>query len=533
MSRISELRRRDWTECDPAAVEEISLALNPSRQGELRLIQAMGIRECLQLGGVVLGARVGAGKTLWAGALATIYEDLRPLIVVKTGHLDKTMHEFSQYRAAGWQLSHKLQVVPYNEIARDVDEKLFRAYQPRMLICDEADALKNVQRGGSGTAARVNDYMFAYPETLFACATGTFYKSGIKDFGHMVNWALKGNAPIPRLPVDISYWHRALKGGPDKRMRNELGIGPDDDLKKAFRERFWYSPGVIISIDQFEGVQLSLTRIPLSGSPELQRLYDEGVSPNDLDVIETESEDAESIDGTWAVQRQLALDFYYKIDPEPPREWTKARRAYFRWVRSLILAGEAKTELQARRIAIRDGVEEYSKWMAIKPTFEPRFAPVWLGDRAINVCKEWGKDGGIIWTDHRAFAERLSHETGWRWFAGGGLDVQDGSMIEKCHDKTIIASRQANSTGRNLQTGCGPNGEGWHRGLVTAMPPNGRDAEQLFGRLHREGQRYDVEFSFLMGCRAHANDLRKVIQLSREEQEEMGRTNKILTAAWR
>jgi hypothetical protein len=37
----------------------------------------------------------------------------------------------------------------------------------------------------------------------------------------------------------------------------------------------------------------------------------------------------------------------------------------------------------------------------------------------------------------------------------------------------------------------------------------------------------------LFGCRAHANDLRKVVSLSEQEAEEMGRQNKILTATWR
>ena len=136
----------------------------------------------------------------------------------------------------------------------------------------------------------------------------------------------------------------------------------------------------------------------------------------------------------------------------------------------------------------------------------------------------WGREGGIIWCDHRAFAQRLSAETGWALFGPGGVDA-DGRPIELCHDKTIIASRQANGYGRNLQA--------WNRALVTALPGNGRDFEQLLGRQHREGQLRAVKVDLLFICRAHVNDLRKVVSLSEQEAEEMGRQNKILTAGWR
>jgi hypothetical protein len=523
MNRIAALRKRDWTDCDPTAVQELSAAFNPSGRGELRLIQAMAVRECLQLGGVFMNARVGAGKTLTAGLIATVHEDLRPLIVVPGGHGDKTELEFRAYRAAGWDLSHKLQVVTYNDLARDVDEKLLRTYQPGMLVCDEADKLRRVAKGGSGTAARVAHYMAAHPNTRFVAMTGTMFKTGLQDYAHLLNWALKGQAPVPALPGDIDAWHKALKGqGSEAKIRQALEC--TGDVRKAFRERLWYSPGVIISVDSFTGVPLHLQRVSFSSTTELEQLYEEGVTPDGLDVVDAGEDDAEQIGSTWAAERQLALGFFYRPAPEPPKDWARARRGYFRAVRRCILQGRARTELQARRIAIRDSWPEWLAWETIQPTFEPRFVPVWLNDRALEFCKSWGRDGGIIWTDHRAFADRLSAETGWPWFAGGGLDAQ-GRMIEQCTAPTIIASRQANGTGRNLQR--------WCRGLITAMPSNGRDAEQLFGRQHREGQTRPVELSILFACRAHANDLRKVVTLSEEEQEEMGRTNKILSAAWR
>ncbi len=531
MSRISDLRRRDWTTDDPSAVAELSCALN--NQGmQLRPIQAMSIRECLQLGGVWCAARVGAGKTLIAGLLATLYEDERPLVLVPGGHQEKTELEFAGYRAQGWQLSHKIQVVTYNDIARDVDEKLLRSYHPGMLIADEVDKLRRVQPGGSGTAARVAQWMAAQPRTRFAGMSGTMFKEGLKDYAHVLRWSLKNAAPVPELMQDINAWHKGLKGEDVhwKKMRAQLGLAEGSDVCQGFRERLWWSPGVLISVDVFDGVPLNIERVSFDGgtSDALLHLYETGETPDGLDTLYDPAEDTDAGEQgpgtTWAAERQLALGFYYRPDPAPPQEWAKARRSYFRWVRAEILAGVFKTELQARRWAIKSGLPQWLKWEAIQPTFEPRFVPVWLNDRAIQYCRSWGQDGGIIWTDHRAFAERLSAESGWAWFAGGGRD-KDGRMIETCRDRTIIASRQANGTGRNLQA--------WNRGLITAMPGNGRDAEQLLGRQHRDGQTRPVDLSVLFACRAHANDLRKVMFLSEQEEKEMGRRNKVLTAAWR
>lgn len=525
MTRISDLRRRDWTTSDPAAVAELSEALCPSGNQTLRPIQAMGIRECLQNGGVWLAARVGAGKTLVAGALATLYEDMRPLVIVPGGHGDKTELEFAGYRKLGWQLSHKIQVVSYSDIARDVDERLLSGYEPGILICDEVDKLRRVGKSGSGTAKRVAQYMAARPQTLMAAMSGTMFKEGLKDYGHILNWTLKKGAPCPELPGRIAAWHQALKEGTaTKGLWEELTGGPPlVDFRRAFRERLWHSPGVLISVDCFDGVPLNLERVELDADEALDALYETGERPDGLDTVESESEDAEGIDGTWAVERQMALGFYYKPDPEPPEDWKKARRGWFRFVRRMIEAGAFNTELQVRRWAEREQEPLWLIWKAIQPTFNPRFVPVWLNSRAIEWCKEWGRSGGIIWTDHRAFAQRLSVETGWRWFAGGGKD-QTGLMIENCRDRTIIASRQANGTGRNLQH--------WSRGLITAFPGNGRDAEQLLGRQHRDGQTVAVDIDVLTACRAHHNDIRKVVDLSLQEQAEMGRTNKVLTAGW-
>lgn len=476
----------------------------------------------------MLNARVGAGKTLVAAILATVLEDMRPLMVVPGGFDGKTDRELAGYREH-WRLSHLIQIVTYADIARDVDETLLRDHAPRVLICDEVDKLRRVHAGGSGTAARVNDYMVAHPDTLFMGMSGTLFKEGLRDFGHVANWALKKRAPVPQLPVEIAAWHRGLKGdaGMWPKMRQALGVPDGADVKTAFRERLFHSPGVIISVDQFTGVPLELETVAFDPGTQqvLQQLYLTGETPDGLDVLDIGGDDADAGAGTtWAAERQIALGFYYKPDPSPPKPWAAARKRYFQLVRREIAAGRFRTELQVRRWCEQLHDPIWLKWKALEPTFQPRFVPVWLNTRAIDFAKAWGREGGIVWCDHRAFAQRLAAETGWRLFGPGGVD-DSGMPIEECRDRTIIASRQANGYGRNLQH--------WARALVTALPGNGRDFEQLLGRQHREGQLRAVKVDLLFSCRAHVNDLRKVVSLSEQEAEEMGRQNKILTCGWR
>lgn len=525
MSRISELRRRRWPDEADAAVAELTAELKtPDGDQTLRPIQAVAIREALQCGGLLLNGRVGCGKTLVAALLATLYEDLRPLMLIPGGFGQKTDSELAGYRKH-WKLGHQIQIVTYSDISRDIDEQLLRAYAPGIIIADECDKLRRVR--ASGVARRVSAWMAARPETAFVAMTGTLFKEGLTDWGHLANWALRDRAPVPSLPGEIDAWHRGLKGdaGAWPRMRTQLGVGENAEVIGAFRERLFTAPGVVISVDQFTGVSLTLETVAFDPGTRdlLERLYETGESPDGLDTLEGES-DAEGVDGTWAVQRQLGLGFYYKPEPSPPVPWAQARKGYFKLVRRMLASGLFNTELQVRRWADKEKNPIWMKWKATQPTFEPHFVPVWLNNRALDFAKEWGRGGGIVWCDHRAFSQRLSAETGWRLFGPGGV-CADGTPIEACSDRTIIASRQANGTGRNLQH--------WHRALITACPGNGRDFEQLLGRQHREGQLCPVDVHVLFSCRAHANDLRKVVSLSEDEQNEMGRTNKVLECTWR
>lgn len=533
MGRIYELPRRDWRDEPEDSIRELTEALRaPGGTQELRTIQAVFVLEVLRCGGGWLNGRVGCGKTLISILLATLFEDHQPLIFVPGGLEEKTEREFDGYRKH-WKLTHKYNIATYSDLSRDEEEELLNTYNPRIVICDEVDKLRRVTE--SGCAKRVAHWMAKKPGTLFVGMTGTPFKEGLKDFAHVLNWGLKDGSPAPLMPADITRWDKALRGkGSGVKVANELQIDRDSDeraLRAAFRDRLFSTPGCVISTDQFTGVPLSIRTADFDAGTgeELRKLRRTGERPDGWDTVDEDTADADNGPGsTWAAERQLALGFYYTPDPKPPKAWMQARKNWFSFVRTQLQSGRYNTELQVRKAAARGTygqLKVWLEWERLKPTFEPSFVPVWLRQDAIDYCLAWGAGGpGIIWTDHRAFADRLSQESGWDWYAGGGL-TSDGRRIEDAsRHSTIIASRQANGTGRNLQA--------WSRGLITAMPGNGRDFEQQLGRQHREGALTGVDITVLLGCGAHRRDVGKVLALSEEEQELFGRQNKALTAAW-
>jgi hypothetical protein len=171
----------------------------------------------------------------------------------------------------------------------------------------------------------------------------------------------------------------------------------------------------------------------------------------------------------------------YVCDPRPPEPWLLARRGYHSWVRRQIEGGAFMTEAQAREHAERHGVRAWLAWRELKDDYVPAQRTLWLSEAALRWAEDWGRAGpGVIWTDDIAFATELARRTGWPYYAGGGF-TSDGRYIEDApRGSTVIASRRANSTGRNLQFQ-------WNRCLFAAPVSKSRDFEQAVGRFHREG----------------------------------------------
>lgn len=521
-----------------AAVSVLTNCLRtPQGSQSLRPIQAVALKEGYENNGLYLNARVGAGKTLVSGLIPTLMRNKgfrRPLVLVPASLKAKTEHEFAEMRR-DWQVSTDYRLESYTALTRESNANLLTNHRPDLIICDEADALRRLK--DSAAPKRLQRWREEAPQTAFFFMSGTFLKSRITDYSHLLAWALGERSPLPVDPNEIEQWSLAIDDADLSGLVTFQKHFPDspvqsyDHAKQLYRERLRGAPGVIISDDQFTGSQLLVRAV--YADPGLQEefrlLRTKYQRPDGWDLVDEatdEPPDFAQSGSIWNVARQLALGFYYSCDPRPPEAWMQARRAWFQFVRAVLQTPGSGLDTEKQvSLACEQGAqvpEEWSTWRDLKPTFKPQVKPVWLHRQALDYARAWGEQSpGIIWVDHPAFGQRLSAETGWRYFGQGGLDPT-GLMIDLAPtNRTIIASRLANQKGRNLQA--------WNRNLCMAAPNAARDGEQLFGRTHRDGQLQPwVSFDFWCACLEHENALRNLRLGAAHAFDTQGLSQKIL-----
>lgn len=508
MSRISELPRRDWRAKAEPFVSRLSLLLatEAGRRAEalLRLVQVACLLEARQLRGLFCNARVGAGKTLVAALIGQLFPGARVLVLCPGGIKKETRGHFGKLSAA-WDIPQsRVELMSYHDVS-NMPRKgeslagLFSGAGPTIIVCDEADKLKNVGPGGSALANQINDWMVAHPETVFIVLTGTCDVVGLLDYGHLLDWALRERSPLPRTARELQDWSEVIDQGDMTKAQwvcQDLGIPEDSDLdqiREAYRDRLHSTPGVIIDDTPYSKVPLTVAVHVLEQPPELEahfvRLRMLWQRPDGFDVAaggaESEDKEPDRIQGStiWTVARRMGRGLCYVCDPRPPERWLTARRAWNGFVRARLESGSERfrTEVQVRAWAIETGARAWLAWADVKDEFVLNQKTIWLSDAALRWVEDWGRRGsGVIWTDDIAFAVELARRTGWPYYGGGGY-TSDGRYIEAApRGSTVIASRRANSTGRNLQFQ-------WNRCLFVAPPSKSRDFEQAVGRFHREG----------------------------------------------
>lgn len=513
MSRISELPRRDWKAQAEPFVDRLSDLLRaPGGSQRLRLAQTGALLElaaaragAARRRGLFINGRVGIGKTLALALAARIVGAQRPLIVTLGGILKETKGHVDRTRT-DWQVPVDIVFTSYTALGnlprKNLDLRSFwHGLDPDFVGCDEVDKLANMSAACSQMVAEWRDRC---PDDWFMPVTATCDVEGLPSYAHTMAWALGTDSPLPIDRDDIEAWSEVVDKG---NMLHSAGVCVDlgiprnstlPQIRAAFRERLHSAPGVIIDDTPFTGVPLTFRSHVLDVELEeaFVKLRVLGQKVDGVDVLPDEDElavdsgddpDPEQPDRvangqTSETARQYGRGFFYKMDPPAPADWLAARRSYFGWVRHELESRNFKTEAQARAWAIETGLTRYERWAAIERGFVPQFRTVWLTKKTLEWAADWAKahPTGIIWTEHTAVGLELERMSVGVYYGGRGLS-RSGKYIEAAPPGTpIIASRRANSVGRNLQYK-------WNCMLFLQPPGKSRLLEQAAGRVHREG----------------------------------------------
>jgi hypothetical protein len=495
-----------------------------------------------------------------SGLLPFVMGAKRPMLFVPAKLKRKTKLELGQL-TKHWRIDMKaLRIESYEKLGIPTHEKMLVDYEPDLIICDEAQALKHVDT--SARARRMARFMKYFPACRFAAMSATL--GDVEEFAHLLLWALRDGAPVPKEQEEIAVWAKVLTskpkvwdfGAPADPAELVPHLGPEaiDYPQSAFRQRLVATPGVIVSVDKYEGAGLVIKPRYVDPSPEVEAAF---ADLRNLEMLP----DGFPVNGSpfeqWHSARQLALGYYYMHDPRPPEPWRDVRRQYGKLVRTILDYSEKyDTEKMVRdgfesgtlrtepyepsphlspEIAWKNdanidlrGLTLWQAWQKIEPTYRPKRYPVWLSESVVDNVEAWGKScgGGIIWVDSVAFGKKLAERTGWGYFQNYGYD-QRRRFIESDRVKSsevAIASLESNKEGRNLQ-------HKWHRNLFVDPPNKGDDHEQALSRTHRDGQpNVNVYADYLITCHEYYNSIYAAVAKNEDHNRTIGQHYRLLYA---
>lgn len=539
LHRVRNLPRRTWTDehLEDLATKLTALLKTPEGTMRLRPKQALALHDAGICNGLVGSLRVGGGKTLISMLAPRVMHPApeRPLLILPAALVEKTeadRHNLSKH----WKIARNLYIRSFEFLGRIAAEKFFEEFDPDLIIIDEAHRAKNKR---AGVTRRLIRHMHRRPNTRVIILSGTVVKKSLKDAAHLIRWALKDNAPIPREDGELEEWADALDEGVNVLRRVDPGPlvtlagidrtgDPLVDARRAFRQRLSETPGFVETTGDQVACSLNISVVRYPEHPVTNQHFETLRAKWETPDGWMESEAV----AIWRHARELSLGFHYVWDPRPPKAWLDARRAWAKFVRDTLSRSRTlDTELQVVN-AVKSGAlrsPEFYTWSEIRPSFTPVQRALWHDDSALEKCQEWMEEhDGIVWCEHTFFAEELSRRSGVPYFGAQGRTAAGESIVdfassEKAGKVPIIASIAANATGRNLQA--------WNKNLVTTGITQAADWEQLLGRTHRDGQKADEVFvEALLGCFEHWDAWNRAKAYAVATQDTYGADQKLLIA---
>lgn len=545
VQRVLALPRR---EPEPDALELLSreYSTGPER---LWPLQALALLETAELGGALAGLGCGDGKTLVTAVAPLLVEAQRPLLVVPGGLRTKTFDAFADLARRGWRVAPLVRyskthrsdppppgtviLVSYSELSLLQHDGALFDLAPDLIELDEAHKVANMN-----AAAKRLDRYIAAKRPRVVVLSGTWLGAKLERVHHLMRWAYGHEGdyrmPLPRTLAEAKQWGRAIDEPPPMAEVEPLEPGALSvfgstaaELRVGFGEHMRATPGCIGSTDPSckASIVASVHRPKLSAAcRELIQAMQTGTRPDGVE-LEPHMQAAGEV--------QAALGMWYGWRVPGPEPWLKARRAWYRFVRT-VAGAELEgfdTYLQIWRqygLGAPCEVPEGRRWGEVKDTFEPERTTNWVDVSQLEAAVALAGKGDpcLIWTDIVAVGEKL-RELGVPYYGQKGLDAA-GRYVEDVEDgkRTIALSLRANMEGRDQL-------KRFHRALYLTPLPLARDCEQSICRLHRPGQPAD-EVELIVWCPTdrYRRRLEAAQAGAREAQEKSGQRQRLLLADW-
>lgn len=521
--RIIAVPRRAPREPDELAArltQVLARHANPY-PGTLNHVQAQSLYEAWLHNGLLAPVRVGGGKTLIGFLLPTVMGGKRPIVVAPAALERDYAREFVKL-AQHWHgkpppfLSYERLSTKNSGARRDsrgevYQDELLERLAPDLIIFDEVHKVRN---HGAVCTKRVKRYLQNHPETRVAAMSGSLTRHSVKDFAHIALWTLRARCPVPVRFTDLEAW--ALATDELDALATRVGIGalaqlcterekarilegacPHVVARGAVQRRLVETPGVVGTRDGPLAIALEIReQPPLTLDPRIDEAFE---SVRLRWELPTGMPMADALEVTRHA-KTMGCGYFLDYQPRPPTEWLEARRGWAGYCRDVVrysrtgFDSEAMVKESVRAGQHRDG-GLLERWEKVAPVYEPEAHAVvsWLSRESVETAAAWVEQHrGIVWTGNIALGVALENALRIPFYGAEGMTRDGKFILDHRPGYPMIASKQANGTGRNLQ-------RGWSSNLFFTTP-----GEQVIGRTHRVGQEAEkVVCDLFVGCFEH------------------------------
>lgn len=517
----------------PGAKEMIQ---RPKEQGGLgwkgiKPKQAQTVSEARR-GGCIGLLPVGGGKTwtAWQCIRAMGLENGLILVPKRSDVVgfEREVESYERFFYGPPKDSYRIETYSKLQIAKSTG--ILDEWKPDGIVMDECDALR---RADSSRTKRFRRYMDSNPHVKLALMSGSIWGEKLEEVAYLFAYALRNGSPLPRAGEHLHLWSSCvdLYGTPTEeglQLLMQLGrtVGVDvpydepnsiGGLSQDTTEAIWTAistrvqctRGVVSTTESSVDCGLEFICEEPPVPPEVQAAIDYVTesfeTPNQEEILVEDDDRAR-------VLKELSCGFYYRWawerTPAGTRDddWLMRRKVWNRCVReelkdnsqvgydsALLVFNQIAREWegglrQTKHLAYNGWREVMDKYVYDGQRHPPKatvWVSTWLFDWVDNWVKQWSEPV-IVWYSATACEEELVRR-GYEVY-GAGSDIDQ--LARSAAVRTVAASIDVCGRGKNLQA--------WHRGLVLQPPANGRQAEQLFGRMHRPGQAWHTVYNHIL-----------------------------------